>query len=178
MTADPDALSILAARLPEWARDLKRNLADTLASPNLTEQQLWGIAVASAIAAREPALRAAAFASAAPHLTEAAVAAAKSAAALMGMNNVYYRFTHLVGEPAYQTMPARLRMQAAIQTAIERNDFELMALAVSAINGCGICLETHERHLVQHGVSRETVQDAVRLAAVLTGIAAALEADA
>ncbi|HXQ50838.1 MAG TPA: carboxymuconolactone decarboxylase family protein [Stellaceae bacterium] len=176
MTVEP--LTDLAARLPEWARDLKRNLADALASPNLSAQQLWGVAVASSIAARDPALRAAAFAAAAPHLSEAALAAAKSAAALMGMNNVYYRFTHLVNEPAYQKMPARLRMQASIQSGIERNDFELMALAVSAINGCGICMETHERHLVQHGVTRETVQDAVRLAAVLSGIAAALEADA
>jgi lipoyl-dependent peroxiredoxin subunit D len=171
-----DALATLAAALPDWARDLRRNLADVLASPNLTEQQLWGTVAAAAIAARNPVLRAAALDAAAAHLSDAALTAARTAASLMGMNNVYYRFTHLVGEEAYRKMPARLRMQATVQPGIERDDFELMALAVSAVNGCGICLETHERHLAGHGMRRETVQDAVRLAAVMNGIALAAEA--
>jgi alkyl hydroperoxide reductase subunit D len=176
MTDDLDPLAAVRAALPDYAADIRANLAAVMVSPNLTEQQLWGVAVASAIAARNPDLRAAVTAAARPHLTDAAFAAARSAASLMGMNNVYYRFLDLLGKDEYRTMPARLRMQATVRPGIERNDFELMALAVSAINGCGACIHAHERSATGHGVSREAVQDAVRLAAVLNGVAAALEA--
>jgi alkyl hydroperoxide reductase subunit D len=176
MTTELDALASLRAAIPDDAADIRANLDAVLVSPNLTEQQLWGVAVASAIAARNPVLRTAVSAAARPHLTDAAFAAARSAASLMGMNNVYYRFLDLLGKDEYRHMPARLRMQAAARPGIERNDFELMALAVSAINGCGACIHAHERSATGHGVTREAVQDAVRIAAVLNGVAAALEA--
>jgi len=175
MTDDTDPLSAIRAALPDYAADIRANLAAVMASPNLTEQQLWGVAVASAIAARNPELRAAVTASARAHLTDAAFAAARSAASLMGMNNVYYRFIDLLDKDEYRTMPARLRMQATVRPGIERNDFELMALAVSAINGCGACIHAHERSATGHGITREAVQDAVRIAAVLNGAASALE---
>ena len=95
----------------------------------------------------------------------------------MGMNNVYYRFTHLVGSEDYRTMPARLRMNVIGNPGVARADFELWSLAVSAINGCGACLAAHERQVIEHGLSREAVQDAVRLASMLHGIAVALEAE-
>jgi lipoyl-dependent peroxiredoxin subunit D len=93
----------------------------------------------------------------------------------MGMNNIYYRFTHLVGDEEYRRLPARLRMQAIANPGVPKADFELMALAVSAINGCGACLEAHNRQVLEHGLVREAVQDAVRIAAILNGIAVALE---
>ena len=157
---------------------MRLNLPGVFASAHLSEQQLWGTAVAAAIAARNPQLRTAVVAAARPHLSEAALVAAKTAAALMGMNNIYYRFTHLVGNDAYRQMPARLRMQALANPGVERADFELFSLAVSAVNGCGMCIEAHERQLITHGMTREGVQDAVRLASVLHAIAVALEAEA
>ncbi len=173
-TADP--LSALAGSIPDYAKDLRLNLGTVMGSQNLTEQQVWGTAVASAIAARNPRLRVAVLAAAEAHLSPAAVAAAKSAASLMGMNNVYYRFTHLVGQEEYRRLPARLRMQAIANPGVDKVDFELWSLAVSAINGCGICIEAHERQVVAQGLKREAVQDAVRIAAVLHGVAVALEA--
>jgi alkyl hydroperoxide reductase subunit D len=173
-TADP--LAVLTAAIPDFAKDLRLNLGSVMGSQNLTEQQVWGTAVASAIAARNPDLRDAALAAAQSHLSEAAIGAAKTAASLMGMNNVYYRFTHLVGQEEYRHLPARLRMQAIANPGVEKVDFELWSLAVSAINGCGICIEAHEKQLIAHGLKRESVQDAVRIAAVLHGIAVALEA--
>jgi alkyl hydroperoxide reductase subunit D len=174
-TADP--LAELAAALPDFAKDLRLNLGTVMASQNLTEQQIWGTAVASAIAARNPRLSDAMLVSAQAHLSPAAVTAAKTAASLMGMNNVYYRFTHLVGQEEYRRLPARLRMQAIANPGVDKVDFELWSLAVSAINGCGICIEAHEKQVIAQGLRREAVQDAVRLAAVLHGIAVALEAD-
>jgi alkyl hydroperoxide reductase subunit D len=99
-----------------------------------------------------------------------------TAAALMGMNNIYYRFLHLVEDAEYSGMPARLRMNAIANPGIPTADFELLSLAVSAINGCGLCITSHERQLRKHEVSRVAIQSAVRIAAVVHGVAVALEA--
>jgi len=102
------------------------------------------------------------------------VNAAHSAAAIMAMNNVYYRFVHLVGDEEYAKLPARLRMNVLGSHGIAKADFELLALAASAINGCGACVASHERQLRQHGLEREAVQSAVRVAAVVHAVARVL----
>jgi len=164
-------------RLPDYARDLRLNLGSVLGAggaPGLAEAQIWGIALASAIAAREPALARAVEHHAFEHAGEAGVQAAKAAAAVMGMNNVYYRFLHLVGDDEYARMPAKLRMNVIAKPGVDRATFELMSVAVSAINGCGMCIESHERTLRKEGVSREAIQSAVRIAAVIHAAAATL----
>lgn len=93
----------------------------------------------------------------------------------MGMNNIYYRFLHLVEDAEYQSMPARLRMNVIGNPGIDKLDFELLSLAVSAVNGCGLCIISHERKLRDHGVTRETIQSAVRIAAVIHAVAGVLE---
>jgi len=105
------------------------------------------------------------------------VKAARSAAAIMGMNNVYYRFLHLVGDAEYAQLPARLRMNVIGNPGTPKADFELLSLAVSAINGCGMCIESHEKQLRQHGFTREAVQSAVRIAATVHAVARVLESD-
>ena len=104
-------------------------------------------------------------------LSEQFANAARGAAAIMAMNNVYYRFVHLVANPEYGTMPAKLRMNLIGSHGIAKEDFELFSIAVSAMNGCGMCIESHERVLLQHGVKSETIQSAVRIAAVLKAVA-------
>jgi lipoyl-dependent peroxiredoxin subunit D len=91
------------------------------------------------------------------------------------MNNIYYRFLHLVEDAEYQQLPARLRMNVLANPGIDKQDFELLSLAVSAINGCGTCVASHERQLRQHGMSREGVQSAVRIAATIHAVAGVLE---
>ena len=93
----------------------------------------------------------------------------------MAMNNVYYRFLHLVEDAEYAKLPARLRMNVIGNPGIARADFELLSLAVSAINGCGTCVAAHERQLRQHGLEREAVQSAVRIAATVHAVARVLE---
>jgi alkyl hydroperoxide reductase subunit D len=112
---------------------------------------------------------------AAQHLDAAHVNAAHAAAAIMAMNNVYYRFLHLVEDAEYARLPARLRMSVIGNPGIAKADFELLALAVSAINGCGTCVASHERQLRQHGFEREAVQSAVRIAATVHAVARVLE---
>jgi len=94
------------------------------------------------------------------------------------MNNVYYRFTHLVAAPDYKTMPAKLRMNVLAKPGVEKADFELWSIAVSAINGCGMCLDSHERIVREHGVSSEAVQAVVRIAAVVHAVAATFDGEA
>ena len=105
-----------------------------------------------------------------------ALTAAKAAAAIMAMNNIYYRFTHLVGGD-YPNMPAKLRMNVMAKPGVDKATFELWSLAVSAINGCGMCMESHERAVRQHGLTAEQVQASVRIAAVVHAVAATLDAE-
>ena len=172
------SIEVLKQRLPEHAKDLKLNLSSLAAEPILTEQQRAGAFVASALAARNAEVTAAMLAEFGPKLSAEALAAAKAAAAIMAMNNIYYRFTHLVSAPDYKAMPAKLRMNVMARPGVDKADFELWSLAVSAINGCGMCVDSHERTVRQHGLSADVVQAAVRIAAVVHAIAATLDGEA
>ncbi len=94
------------------------------------------------------------------------------------MNNVYYRSTHLIGDETYATMPAKLRMTVIGNPGVDKLDFELWSLAVSAIGGCGKCLESHEKVVRSAGLSREQVQEAIKIGAVVNAVATTLEAEA
>ena len=172
------SLDAIRDQLPDYARDLKLNLGSVLTTqgaPGLSEKQIAAIALSTAIAARNPQLTQAIEAWAKSHLDEAHVNAARAAAAIMGMNNVYYRFLHLVEDSEYQTMPARLRMNVIGNPGIDKLDFELLSLAVSAVNGCGMCIVAHEKQLRKHEVSREAIQSVVRIAATIHAVAGVLE---
>ena len=172
-----EALETLRAALPEAAKDIRLNIQSVLKDGALSEPQRWGVAVASAIAARSPRLRAAVLAAAAAAVDAAVVEDARAAAALMAMYNVYYRFRHMVGKPSYGEMRAGLRMNRLAQPATTRADLELYALAVSAINGCEMCVRAHEKAVVEGGLTPEQVNDAVRIAATLYAAAVSLEMD-
>ena len=141
----------------------------------LTAQQLWGTVAATAIATRSLSLTGPALADAAGQLSAPALEAAKTVAAVMGMNNVFYRFHHLASNPKYATMPARLRMNGLRGHGVEEVDFELWALAVSAINGCGKCVDAHEKVVREKGATEELVIAVVRVAAVILAIGAVLD---
>lgn len=168
------SLESIKAALPEYAKDLKLNLSGLVQDPALTKQQTWGALLASALAARNPRVIRAVSEEAEANLAPEAVTAAKTAAAIMAMNNVYYRFVHLVSDKDYASMPARLRMNAIARPGVEKTDFELWSLAVSAVNGCGLCIDSHEQVLRKAGVGREAVQQAVRIAAVVAAVSATL----
>jgi len=162
--------------LPEAAKDIRLNLQSVLEGGVLNAAQKWGVAAACAIAARNPVLRSAVVEDALEQAGEAVVEDARAAAVLMAMNNVYYRFRHMVGKPGYSQMPPRLRMQRIAQPATNKLDFELLCLAVSAINGCEACVKAHEKVVVEGGLTEEHVHHAVRIAAVVHAAAVGLEA--
>ena len=172
------SLQSLKDRLPDYAKDIKLNLGALAQEQVLNEKQKAGTFIAAALGARNADVAAAMIAEFSPALDAKELAAAKAAAAVMGMNNVYYRFLHLVENEEYGKLPAKLRMNAIAQHGIPRADFELWSLAVSAINGCGMCIEAHERAVRKDGISAEQVQAAVRIAAVVNAAAAVLDAEA
>ncbi len=174
----PTTIEAVRDELPNYARDLKLNLGSVLTStgaPGLNEKQIWSIALASAIASRNVLFARAVESQAKAHLADVEVEGAKAAAAIMGMNNIYYRFLHLVEDSEYQSMPARLRMNVIANHGIDKLDFELISLAVSAVNGCGLCVTSHEKKLRSHDVGRESIQSAVRIAATIHAVAVTLE---
>ena len=173
-------LDELRTRIPDYAKDLRLNLESVLGetgAPGLTAQQVAMTALASAIASRHAPLTAALSQWAAGVLGAAELQGARTAAAVMGMTNVYYRFTHLVGDTEYARMRAGLRMNALANPGCEKAGFELASLAVSAVNGCGMCIDAHERELKKHGVTSEQIQAAVRIAAVVHAVAAVLDGE-
>ena len=170
-------MQAIRERIPDHAKDLRLNLDALGKIESLSARQLWGTALASAIAARNDELLRAVDGEAKKHLDEAALAAARTAAALMGMNNVYYRALHLVSNKEYGALPARLRMQGIANPGIDRVDFELACLAVSAIHGCGSCLDSHEQELRKRGATALQVQDALRIASILHAVALVLDGE-
>ena len=166
----------LKNRLPEYAKDQRINLGVIAGSTVLTPQQAWGTALAAATTSRNVDVVAAIAAEAAAHLSPEALNAARGAASIMGMNNIYYRFQHMMGDASdYAQLPARLRMQIIGKPGVEHLDFELWCLASSAITGCERCVQSHEKVFREKGGTKEQVQDAVRIAAVVHAVALTLD---
>ena len=165
------ALKEFADTLPDYAKDLRLNLGSILSDQLIGNERKFGVLLACAHGSGYRPLVAAAEAEVAGKLNDEVANAARGAAAVMAMNNVYYRFVHLVANPEYGTKPARLRMNFIASHGIAKEEFELFSLAVSAMNGCGMCIDSHERVLLEHGVKSEAIQSAVRIAAVMKAIA-------
>lgn len=165
------SLKDFAGTLPDFAKDVRLNVGSLLNEPQLSDQRKFGLFLACAHATGHKPLVDAAEAECAPKLSPEAANAARAAAAVMAMNNVYYRFTHLAGNEEYAKMPAKLRMNVIGQPGIDKVDFELFSLAVSAMNGCGRCIDAHEAVLKGAGISADIIQTSVRIGAVMTAVA-------
>lgn len=172
------SLDNIKNQIPDYAKDLKLNLSMVLSpegAPGLNEEQIHAVALASAIAARNTAFSCQIEVYVKDRLSESGLRAAKAAAAIMAMNNIYYRSMHLLSDKEYGSMPARLRMNIIGNPGVEKRDFELYSLAVSAVNGCGMCLDAHEKVVINAGLSKQGVHSAIRIAAVIHAVAVTLE---
>ena len=172
------SLDSLKQALPDYAKDLKLNLSSLANEVLLTEQQKAGAFLASALAARNAAVICALTDEFAPRLAPEALQAVKAAASIMAMNNIYYRFLHITENKGYGNLPAKLRMSVIGRPGVDKTDFELWSLAVSAVNGCGLCIDAHEHELRKANLGVEQIQAAVRIAAVVHAVAATLDGEA
>ncbi len=172
------SIEALRAMLPAYARDIAANLAVLAEETVLSDQAKWGCFVACAHAVGEPSSsRAIEAAAKAAGLSPEAFDGAKTASAIMAMNNVYFRALHLMAAPEYRDLPSRLRMNRLSRPSVSAVDYELWCLAVSAINGCGACLDSHEAELRERGVSTLEIQTSLRIAAVVNAVGRVLAAE-
>lgn len=171
-------LDALRDLIPPYARDIAQNLGSVMDETILNDQQKWGCFLASAHAIGVAPVVRAVEAHATTVLSPEAMSAAKSASAIMGMNNVYFRAIHLMRNQAYTALPARLRMNVNRNPGVEKLDYELWALAVSAINGCGACLDAHDGVLREHSMPEVQVQAALRIGAVVHAASRILASEA
>ncbi len=168
--------SAILANLPEEAADLKVNAERVLAGESLDTVQTWGTALATAYFIRSAELTAAILADAKANcLSEAHLSDARGAAAMMGMNTVYFRFRHIMHSDGYSQKSFNLRMTRMKQVATDQTHFELYSIGPAALAGCELCLKAHEAAVKKGGLNEDNIHDAVRIASVLHGIAVALE---
>jgi len=164
----------LKEQLGDFAKDIRLNLSSIMTSegaPDLTLNQIYGIALASAYSTRSNTVIEALQNETLSPLSEIEINAAKAAATIMAMNNVYYRFVHLVSDKEYGKLPAKLRMNVIGNPGIAKVDFELYCLAVSSINGCGMCMDAHVNEVTRSGISKVGIQSAIRIAAIINATA-------
>jgi lipoyl-dependent peroxiredoxin subunit D len=161
------SIDALRAQLPAYAKDMARNLEVLAGETVLDEAAKWSCFVASACAVGEPeTLKALTIAAREAGLSPDAFEEAKAAASTMAMTNVYFRAVHLMTARDYEHLPSRLRFGRDHSTT-----YELCCMAVSAINGCGACLDSHEAELRRRGVEPVRIQAALRIAAVVNAVA-------
>ena len=172
------SIETLKNSMPEMAKDIKLNLSTILTeegAPDLKLQQIFSIALASAYAIKNRSVIQSILSHSKTSLNENEIKAAQMAATIMAMNNIYYRFTHIANDKTYATMSAKLRMNFIANPGVNKVDFELNCLAVSVINGCGMCIDAHAAELIKTGVTQLGIQSAVRIASVLNATAMAIE---
>ncbi len=172
------SIDAIKEKLPEYAKDLKLNLSNITRSEALTPKQQWGSMLACALASTCGELAKAVLADASSHLSDTDIVAVKGAAAIMSMNNVYYRFAHVIGDPEIEKMPARLRMNFIANPGCDKVDFECWSLAVSILNNCQKCIQAHAGQLAHAGVSKNALQEIGRIAAVTKAVAEILKWEA
>lgn len=161
----------------KYLRDLRINLKNALSSQNLNPKESYLIALAIAVNEKNESLKIS-FTKLAKEngANEAEIAEAHACASMLAVNNVFYRFRHFTKEanPAYQTMPAGIKMNIMMNPVLGKELFELMSLAVSAVNGCEQCVNSHEESVRKLGSSEARIFDAVRLASIIRGLSVAL----
>ena len=166
-------LQMMRDRIPDYAKDLRLNLDAVLNRSSLTPAEAAGAALAAAFAARSAPLVESLRDG--PGLDATHAQAALTAAALMGMNNVWYPFVDMAANPELKTVRPELRMNAyATHGGVERKTFELYALAASIVGKCEHCVQSHYKTLEESGFSTQQLRDVGRIAAVVNAVAQVL----
>jgi lipoyl-dependent peroxiredoxin subunit D len=166
-----DTLDLLEEGKSRYIADLKLNFKSCFESDHLSKKEVALLGIALAVNATSSVLKHFFKESAlAEGATEAEIAEAVGCASLLSANNVFYRFRHFVNKEKYNDIPARIKMNIMARPVGGKEFFELMSLAVSAVNGCEMCVKSHEHSLIELGSKEERIFEAVRLAAIITSV--------
>lgn len=165
------ALDLLEEGKSRYLADLKINFKNSFESEYLSKKEIALLGVALAVNANSKILRAFFSDNARQEGASAEeIAEAVACASLLSANNVFYRFRHFLNKEKYNEIPARIKMNIMARPVTGKEFFELVSLAVSAVNGCEMCVKAHEASLIELGAKEERVFEAVRLAAVITSL--------
>lgn len=168
-------LQLLGQTDARYLKDLKVNISNVLNAESLSRKEVLLLAYAVAVNEKQEALQRAFAAQAREQgAVEKELAEVVSCTSLLNANNVYYRFRHFMDEEFYNTTPAGIRMSVMASPVLGKELFELVSLVVSVLNGCELCVTSHEKTLIGHGTSKQRILDAVRLGAVIKSLAVIL----
>ncbi|GAB3543811.1 carboxymuconolactone decarboxylase family protein [Spirosoma fluminis] len=165
-------LEALAQTDSRYLRDLKINVGNVLnSSQTLTKKETTLLALSVAVNEKyQPLIDALTAMTKQEGATDAEVAEIIACTSLLNTNNVFYRFRHFVGKDYYQQTQPGIRMSIMMNPVLGKEFFELVSLAVSAVNGCELCVRSHEESVLKHGSSEPRIFDAIRLASVIKGL--------
>ena len=166
-----DTLDVLIEAEAKYLKDARMNLSAFNRSKEINKKELALLGLAIANTNNNPLVQAAFTKRAkAEGATAIEIADALSASSLMGANNILYRFRHFMSSESYDRMPAGIRMQVMMNPNVGKEFFELLSLAISAVNGCEMCVRAHESSLVKMGTSEARIFESIKIAAVVTSI--------
>ncbi|GAB3992098.1 carboxymuconolactone decarboxylase family protein [Spirosoma daeguense] len=166
------ALDTLAQSEHRYLRDLKINVGNVLnSSQNLNKRETLLLALSVAVNEKyQPLIDSLSGLARQEGASDAEVAETIACTSLLSTNNVFYRFRHFVSKDYYQQTQPGIRMSIMMNPVLGKEFFELMSLAVSAVNGCELCVRSHEESVLKHGASEARIFDAIRLASVIKGL--------
>lgn len=159
----------------KYLRDLKLNVKAVLISEHLSAKETHLIALAIAANNNKEILVNSFAAKAKTNgASDAEIADTQACASLLAANNVLYRFRHFVEKEVYNNAPAKLRMNIMMNPVLGKEFFELISLAVSAVNGCEMCVKSHEQSVLHAGGTENRIWDAIRIASIITSLGKAI----
>ena len=166
-----DSLDLLEEGKSRYVADLKINFKNSFESEYLSKKEVALLGLALSVNTANSVLKQFFRENAAAEgASEAEVAEAVACASLLSANNVFYRFRHFINKEKYNEIPARIKMNIMAKPVVGKEFFELISLAVSAVNGCEMCVKAHENSLIELGSKEERIFEAVRLGAVITSV--------
>jgi alkyl hydroperoxide reductase subunit D len=156
--------------IPEHSKDIKLNLDSVMNRSGLDEVDAHACAFAAAVAAGNGDL-AFEISMNGPLMGTDEREAAKTAASLMGMNNIYYPFVEMTEDADLKGLPPGLRMNAyANYGGVSKKKFEMYALAASIVGKCQFCVKNHYDVLKKEGMTVLELQAVGKIAAVINAI--------
>lgn len=170
-THSNETLIQLSVAESKYLRDLKMNVKSVLTTESISPKESYLLALATATNNNNIVLINAFVNKAKSNeATDAEIAEAQACASLLAANNVFYRFRHFVDKEVYNNSPARLRMNIMMSPVLGKEFFELVSLAVSAINGCEMCVKSHEQSVLANGGTEQRIWDSIRIASIITSL--------
>ncbi len=163
-------VELLAGKDHKYLKDLRINLSNSLSYANLTKKESYLLALAVAINEKhETLINSFSTLAKSEETTPEEIAELYALVSLMNVNNIFYRFRHFTNKEYYNQTPAGIKMSIMMNPVLGKEFFELASLAISAVNGCEMCVNAHEQSVLQHGASEARIYDAIRLTAVVKG---------